>query len=182
MKERGISKEDLWQDIPKVHELFRDMMVEAADELDFQIDGPLAVEVYAVPAQGMVIIVTKGQTEDEFDFDDLEDGYIEMQVTLDESDEVIYVFTDVEDVISLVPRLVSFGVFGGTLYSFEGRYYLQFTEEDVRDVEEDTFVSILSEFGSPATVSPYRLYEYGKKIMNGDAIRRLYSTFFERTG
>ncbi len=65
MKERGITKEDLWQDLPKVHDLFRDMMLEAANELGFKVDGPIAVEVYAMPAQGMVIIVTKGLPDDQ---------------------------------------------------------------------------------------------------------------------
>lgn len=179
MRERGITKDDLWKDLPKVHELFRDMMIEAADELGFTIDGPLAVEVYAVPAQGMVIIVTKGHSEEQFDFDDLDDGFIEMQVTLDESDEIFYVFNDIEDCISLAPRLISVGVIGGTLYSFEGKYYLQFHDDEL-DIEEDTFVAILSEFGSPATVSPYRVYEYGKEIMNKEAILQLYMTFYKK--
>lgn len=44
MDERGITKEDLWQDVPKVHDLFRDMMLEADDELGFKVDGPIAVD------------------------------------------------------------------------------------------------------------------------------------------
>ncbi len=88
MDERGITKEDLWQDVPKVHDLFRDMMLEADDELGFKVDGPIAVEVFAMPAQGMVFIVTKGTHSDDFDTDDYEDGFIEMQLTLDEIDEV----------------------------------------------------------------------------------------------
>ncbi len=182
MRERGISKEDLWQDLPKVHDLFRDMMMEAADELGFKIDGPIAVEVYAMPAQGMVIIVTKGLPDEQFGLDDLEDGYIEMQVTLDESDEIFYEFNDIEDVIALAPRLFSFGVIGGRLLSFEGRYYLQFEEMDVDEIEEDAFVALLAEFGNPATVSSYRVNEYGKEIMKSEAILRLYMTFHHKKG
>lgn len=177
MKERGITKEDLWQDLPKVHDLFRDMMLEAANELGFKVDGPIAVEVYAMPAQGMVIIVTKGLPDEQFDPEDLEDGYIEMQVTLDESDDIFYEFKDIEDVIALAPRLFSFGVIGGTLFSFEERYYLHFVDMDVDEVEEDAFVAILSEFGNPATVSYYRVNEYGKELMKNEAILRLYMTF-----
>jgi len=54
--ERGIEKEDMWQDIPKVHELFNEMMEQAYRELGFEIAGPVAVEVFALPAQGMVVI------------------------------------------------------------------------------------------------------------------------------
>ncbi len=177
MNERGITKEDLWQDLPKVHDLFRDMMLEADDELGFKIDGPIAVEVYAMPAQGMVIIVTKGVPDDQFDLDGFEEGFIEMQVTLDETDEIFYEFVDIEDIIALSSRLYSLGIIGGALFSFETRYYLKFEEIDIDEVEEEGFVALLSEFGSPSTVSSYRVEEYGKEIMKNEAILRLYMTF-----
>ena len=82
LTERGLTKEDLWHDSQKVHQLFRDMMSEASDELGFEADGPIAIEVYSLQAQGMVIIVTKdmiAQDEDE----EFNDEYIEMQVTVD---------------------------------------------------------------------------------------------------
>lgn len=44
--ERGLTKEDLWKDTFKVHELFRDMIEEASEELGFEINGSVAVEVY----------------------------------------------------------------------------------------------------------------------------------------
>ncbi|NEU31105.1 genetic competence negative regulator [bacterium LRH843] len=177
MKERGITKEDLWKDLPKVHDLFRDMMLEADDELGFKVDGPIAVEIYAMPAQGMIIIVSKGVPDEHFDVESFEEGYIEMQVTLDEIDEIFYEFYDIEDVIALSSRLYGFGVIGGSLYSFESRYYLKFGDFDVEDVEEEAFVALLSEFGNPSTVSCHRVFEYGKRIMDNEAILRLYMTF-----
>ncbi|MCM3763020.1 genetic competence negative regulator [Alkalihalobacillus oceani] len=177
LKERGISKEDLWQDVPKVHDLFRDMMLEADDELGFKVDGPVAVEVYAMPAQGMVIIVTKGLPDDQYGVD-YDDGYIEMQVTLDETEEIFYEFQDIEDVIDLTARLYAFGAIGGTLYSFEGRYYLSFEEYDLDEIEEEAFVALLAEYGNPATVSSFRVAEYGKVIAEHEAILQLYMSFF----
>src|SRR5690606_41999352 len=61
LSERGIQKEDLWREIPKVHELFSEMMDQAYNELGFDATGPLAVEVFAMPAQGMVVVVTRGK-------------------------------------------------------------------------------------------------------------------------
>ena len=61
LADRGIEKEDIWRDIPKVHELFNDMMEHAYQELGFEVTGPVAVEVFALPAQGMVVVVTRGQ-------------------------------------------------------------------------------------------------------------------------
>jgi len=179
MHERGLTKEDLWQDLPKVHDLFRDMIIEADDELGFKVDGPIAVEVYAMPAQGMVIIVSKSKGEDDFDEEGFEEGYIEMQVTLDETDDIFYEFQDIEDVIALSSRLYPFGIKGGTLYSYQSQYFIKFEEFDVDVVDEEAFVALLSEFGSPSTVSSFLVEEYGKKLMKSDSIERLFRCFIE---
>lgn len=177
LSERGITKEEMWQDIPKVHQLFRDMMLEANDELGFEADGPIAVEVFSLPAQGMVIIVTKSYNDEEIE--EFDDGYIEMEVTLDESEEIIYEFKNIEDVISLAPRLSSFGVPTGSLLYFETKYYLTFEEKDVLDIDTDTFIALLSEYGNPSTITIFRLNEYGKKLLNGNAIEQLYRNFYK---
>lgn len=180
LKERGLSKEDLWLDGPKVHELFREMMLEADDELGFKADGPVAVEVFSLPAQGMVIIVTKGKNENDFDMDDYDDGYIEMQVTLDESDEVFYEFRSFEDVIALSSRLYPFGITGGILYSFNHSFFMKFDEEDLIGVDEEAFIALLAEFGNPSTITSYRVIEYGKVLMELEAVYRLYHTFIQK--
>ncbi len=180
MRERGITKEDLWQDVPKVHDLFRDMMLEADDELGFKVDGPLAVEVFAVPAQGMVIIVTKGISDSDLIEDDFDEGFIEMQVTLDESDQVFYEFSDSEDVIALASRLYPLGVIGGSFYVHDGTYYMKFEDYELDMADAEAFIALLSEFGSPATISIYRVEEYGKKLIKNEAIYKLYESFFQK--
>lgn len=177
LSERGITKEEMWQDIPKVHQLFHDMMLEASDELGFEADGPIAVEVFSLPAQGMVIIVTKSYNDEEIE--EFDDGYIEMEVTLDESEEIIYEFINIEDVISLAPRLSSFGVASGSLLYFETKYYLTFEEKDVFEIDTDAFIALLSEYGNPSTITIYRLNEYGKKLIIGNAIEQLYHNFYK---
>ncbi|MCA0990813.1 genetic competence negative regulator [Bacillus hwajinpoensis] len=172
LNERGITKEELWQDVPKVHRLFREMIMEADDELGFKVDGPIAVEVFSLPAQGMVVIVTKGSAESDFE-DDYNDEYIEMQVTLDESDEVFYEFRSFEDVIGLSKRLINVGILGGTLYSFQSQFYLKFDEEEFAEYELDSLVALLAEFGNPSTITSYRVMEYGKQIMQSTAIEQL---------
>jgi adapter protein MecA 1/2 len=174
LSERGITKEDLWQDLPKVHQLFRDMINEADDELGFKADGPIAVEVFSLPAQGMVVIVTKDSTEDDEEFDD---EYIEMQVTLDESDDVFYEFRSFEHVISLAGRLSIMGVTGGKLFSYLDRFYLLLEEADFGANELDTIIAVLAEFGSSSTITTYRVYEYGKELMVEDAVSQICSYF-----
>ena len=176
LKERGITKEELWQDGPKVHQLFKEMMIEADDELGFKADGPIAVEVFSLPAQGMVVIVTK-ESNSYSDLDEhYDDDYIEMQVTLDESDEIFYSFATFEDVIALAKRLHPLGISGGVLYSFNEQFYMKFEEDDI-PIDFDVFIALLAEFGNPSTITSHRVGEYGKILMEKDAVKKLYTTF-----
>lgn len=91
LKERGLTKEDLWTDTFKVKQLFREMIEQASQELNFEPTNSLSVEVFSLQAQGMVVFVTKQYEEEtsygEFDEDEFED-FIEMQVMLDESEDM----------------------------------------------------------------------------------------------
>ena len=176
LTERGLTKEDLWHDSQKVHQLFRDMMSEASDELGFEADGPIAIEVYSLQAQGMVIIVTKdmvAQDEDE----EFNDEYIEMQVTVDESDDIFYEFGSLEDIISLSSRLHILGISGGKLYSFQDHFYLELQEYELNEQMTENIIAILSEFGTPATITIYRVIEYGKELMKEKAVEQIYHYF-----
>lgn len=175
LNERGITKEDMWHDLPKVQQLFRDMIMEADDELGFQAKGPIDVEVFSLPAQGMVVIVTKSIDYELFDDD--QDEYIEMQVTLDETDDILYTFHDFEDIISLVSPLKRLGINGGQLYHYNGRYYLGF-EDHTENVE--TLIAYLAEYGQPSTMSSHCLFEYGRVILPDHAVKNLYQSFYDR--
>lgn len=177
LKDRGITKEELWQDGPKVYQFFKEMIIEANDELGFNAEGSIAVEVFSLPAQGMVVIVTKENDdyfEDEEFYDD--EDYIEMQVTIDESDEIFYEFATFEDVIALSKRLYPLGIYGGRLYSYNKRFYVKFEDEDV-NINFDSFIAILAEFGNPSTITSHRVNEYGKVLMKNEAIKNIYTTF-----
>jgi adapter protein MecA 1/2 len=175
LSERGLTKDDLWHDLPKVHQLFRDMMNEANDELGFEADGPIAVEIFSLQAQGMVVIVTKGNMAEDYeeDDDDFTDEYIQLQVTLDECHDIFYEFSSFEDVISLGKRLQIIGIVGGNLFSFQNNFYLEFEESEFGINETDNVISILSEFGYPSTITTYRVKEYGNCLMKEKAITEL---------
>ncbi|MFC4324145.1 genetic competence negative regulator [Litchfieldia salsa] len=178
--ERGLTKEDLWHDSIKVHQLFRDMIEEASEELGFEANGAIAVEVYSLQAQGMVVIVTKdveSQDHDDED-DDFSDDYIEMQVTLDESDDLFYEFHTFEDVIQLSSRLVPLNILSGKLYSYNHHFYLLFEEDDIPDSE--VLISILAEFGNSSTITKYKVHEYGKMLISERSIEDIYRYFLKR--
>ncbi len=169
LQERGLSKEDLWSNLPKVQELFREMIMEADDELGFQADGPIEVEVFSLPAQGMVIIVSKSM---ETDFVDEDEDFIELQVTLDESDVILYRFKDIEDVIAFAIKTYGMGERAGRLIHYDDSYYLELMAEDLVTANE-TLVAVLAEFAMPSTLTHYRLAEYGNTILHEQAIEQL---------
>lgn len=94
--ERGFTRDDLWHDASSVRNLFSDMMYEASTELGFELEGMLLVQVHLMQAQGMHVIVTQDFEEQNWDED-----FIEMKVTLDESEELLFSFEDFENVIQV---------------------------------------------------------------------------------
>ncbi|WP_369405095.1 adaptor protein MecA [Piscibacillus salipiscarius] len=60
IEERGFNREDIWYNREKGEQLFWEMMDEVNDEQDFNIDGPLWIQVQALD-KGLEIVVTKAQ-------------------------------------------------------------------------------------------------------------------------
>lgn len=179
LSERGIEKEDMWRDIPKVHELFNEMMDQAYKELGFEVSGPVAVEVFALPAQGMVVIVTRGKTESVYDYDDALDynDIYELEVTMEESELVIYAFTDFEYLIQAVHRLHDFLQDMGKVYHYKNRYYLVLDPADIEEKSYDRMIAILSEYGEASTITQVVLDEYGTSVIEESAIETIHKHF-----
>jgi len=172
LTERGIHKDDfIWSEIPKVHELFSDLMDHAYMELGFDATGPLAVEVFAMPAQGMVVIVTKGKQSDhgELYADDDEEIY-EMEVTLEESDLISYSFKDLEDLIAAAKQIGPQYTEEGTLYRYRDQWVLQLEFEASDDRQFDNLIAVLSEFGEANSYTDAVLNEYGQVVVPERAI------------
>lgn len=182
--ERGIQKDDMWREIPKVHELFSEMMDQAYSELGFDVNGPLAVEVFALPAQGMVVIVTRGKMNGHVEEgqavedDDGEEELYEMEVTLEQSDNIMYLFRDFEDVISVARQLHSSRLTeDGRLYSYNGKYILTFESALVEQPQQNALIALLAEYGEATSVTYAMLEEYGKVIMPSGAVNQICTHF-----
>jgi adapter protein MecA 1/2 len=176
LMDRGIEKEDMWRDIPKVHELFNDMMEHAYQELGFEIAGPLAVEVFALPAQGMVVVVTRGNVpKSENDDYDGSDVY-ELEVTMEESDRIAFRFSDFEYLVQAALRLEPLVKQAGQVYSYKNSYYLLFGDE-IPASRLEGVIAILLEFGEPSTTTDVFLMEYGKVIWKDNAIKEIIHYF-----
>jgi adapter protein MecA 1/2 len=179
LTERGIQKDDIWGEIPKVHELFNDLMDRAYSELGFEASGPLAVEVFALPAQGMVVIVTKGKSSrsnDSYDSEEDNDVY-EMEVTLEETDLISFTFNNIEEVISVARMIGERYTDLGTLYFYKGEWVLQIHWESEDQQQIENMISILSEFGEANSLTEAMLQEYGKLIIEHNAIGVIRTSF-----
>ncbi|MFF2482132.1 genetic competence negative regulator [Paenibacillus sp. NPDC058071] len=181
--ERGIQKDDMWREIPKVHELFSEMMDQAYSELGFDASGPLAVEVFALPAQGMVVIVTRGkmngqESDRSADDEDTEDEIYEMEVTLEQSDIVMYSFRDFEDVINVSKQLKAANLTeDGRLYSYNGKWILALEPALIESSRHNAVIALLAEYGEATSVTYAMLEEYGKLVMASEAVSQICTHF-----
>lgn len=98
-----------------------------------------------------------------------------MQVKLDESPDIIYQFHSFEDIIQLAGSLHRIRITGGTVYHYENQYYVSL--EDLGSRSAEGVIAVLAEYGHPATITIYRLHEYGKLIMDGNAVETIQKHF-----
>jgi adapter protein MecA 1/2 len=105
----------------------------------------------------------------------LYDGFIEMQVRVEGNDNLLYEFESIEEIIQLAKRLISMKICGGNLYCLNNRYYLFMDHLDHSNLEKTA--SILSEYGEASILSPYILAEYGKKIIENNAVETIHHFF-----
>ncbi|WP_239614102.1 genetic competence negative regulator [Cohnella mopanensis] len=178
LTERGIQKEDMWREIPKVHELFSEMMDQAYNELGFDASGPLAVEVFAMPAQGMVVIVTRGKLDRDSDStsEDEEEVY-ELEVTLEQSEAIIYRFRDIEDAIGAAKTLVSHLTEEGRMYRYQNQWVLCFDPAGLESSGYHALIAVLAEYGEATSITPAVLEEYGQLIIGSQAVKVLAEHF-----
>ncbi|MFD1885103.1 genetic competence negative regulator [Paenibacillus wenxiniae] len=180
LTERGIQKEDMWQEIPKVHDLFTEMMDQAYTELGFDATGPLAVEVFALPAQGMVVIVTRGKYDQHLgtmNEDDLADEIYEMEVTLEETDFIAYSFKDFETLIEAAHTLSQNVTEAGRLYHYRDRWVFTLDPADVDMSKHAALIAVLAEFGDATSLTEAVLDEYGKVVMSENAVQTICEHF-----
>lgn len=172
--ERGLTKEDIWKDSIKWQYFFHEMLEEANDLFDMEIHGSVAVEIFSMKAQGMVMILTISENDQDTE-EILSEGFLEMQVTVEETVDILYEFSDIEDVINVAKQLMQNNFNGGSLYNLNDRYYLCFV--DISTYKEEQIIAILSEFGDSSLKSIYIIEEYGNTIKKENAIETLVHYF-----
>ncbi|TWI53297.1 adaptor protein MecA [Halalkalibacter nanhaiisediminis] len=192
IEDRGFDRDEIWYNRERGEELFFEMMNEASDNDEFELDGPLWIQVHALD-KGLEIVVTRGQvsggnvkleipvTQDkEHDSIDLmaqgeEDGELDSS---NELLEIVIGFQDFEDVIALSHNFFIDDLHN-ELYHFEGTYYLYvlFNDERYNEDQQDDMLSQMLEYGFESDISIYRIMEYGKEIVPSNALPVIRSSF-----
>ncbi|WP_282140639.1 genetic competence negative regulator [Cytobacillus oceanisediminis] len=173
LNDRGLTKEDVWKDSLKWHQLFHEMLEEASEEFGVDIQGSVAVEIFSMQSQGMVMIVTMEEQMDDEEL--LEDGFIEMQVTVEGSEDILFEFQDFEYVIQMAAELNRVQIEEGSLYCYKEKYYYHVTDIAAEDIHR--VIAILAEYGDSAFTSIHVIQEYGKVLIESQAVKELVKYF-----
>ncbi|MFB5661406.1 adaptor protein MecA [Alteribacillus sp. HJP-4] len=203
IEDRGFDRDEIWYNRERGEELFFEMINEAHDHENFEIEGPLWIQVQAMD-NGMEIVVTRGQISDgnvkleipvsQNKGEDMpvDDNIVDMldeqfrssqksrqgQGTLDSEElEIVIVFRDLEDLLSLSKAFVAENI-KNEVYHFEGKYYLYFLFDNTYTEEvQDDMVSHVLEYGEESDVSIHRIREYGKTIIDEKGLETLRTNF-----
>lgn len=191
IEDRGFDRDEIWYNRERGEELFFEMMNEASDRNEFELDGPLWIQVHALD-KGLEVVVTRGQVsggnvrleipviQEEEGIQDQLDLMTEEEVadSLQEQLEIVIGFRDFEDVISLSHNFNIDDLFN-ELYHFEGTYYLHvvFNDDHYNEDEQDDMLSQMLEYGYESDISFYRVKEYGKEIIATNALPFIRASF-----
>ncbi|RHW39863.1 adaptor protein MecA [Lysinibacillus yapensis] len=197
IEDRGYSREEIWYNRAKGEELFWDMIGEINTEDYFDLDGPIWIHVNA-SEHGLEVIVTRANINSDGESNSLLSSFEEHRDaanhknlddsifgSFDEDDAnleginhvSLYKFKDIDEIIPVANRLVSFGL-QSSLYKFENYYYLaiDFTNVDEKE-ERQNIRSIINEYLTGSKMTIYRLEEYGEPIMPEDCFETIIQYF-----
>lgn len=170
LMDRGITKEDIVGNSLKVQKMFQEMVEEACDNLNFKMMGAIAIEIFTLPAQGLIIIISKEEDENWGDVEEFN-----LRVKYDDCPHILYFFNDFEDLIQLSYQLTNQGLLNSTLYFYNEHYYLLI--ENVQETIYDKVISIAAEYGNASTLTLHRMNEYGACIIEKEAIHVITTHF-----
>lgn len=171
LMERGLHSNNMQIDTESVKNLFSDMMDEACDELDIDLQGSFHLQVQIMQSQGMNVFVT--QKDDEIEYDD----YIDMNVTLTESDELIFCSKDFENIINASNYLNRLDIREGEVYYKDQCYYFILDSYDLSPNKTENVIAIMSEFSMPSIITSHNLKEYGKPIITSNGVETIIHYF-----
>jgi len=173
LTDRDITMADLFQRSAKTEQLFWELIAQAREEVEFNLDQPFWIQATVATNDEFVITIMKQEEQLE--------GLIKDKVAARKSSkgrvtELVYAFADFEDVLSAVGRLPEFNQLRSGLFEFEEEYYLvlnRMGSGKKRLLAE----AILDEYGEIVATTGVFLSEHGKSIIPVKAVQLLNTSF-----
>ncbi|MHB1404949.1 MAG: adaptor protein MecA [Desulfitobacteriaceae bacterium] len=172
LADRDISMADLFQRSSKTEQLFWELIAQAREEVEFNLDQPFWIQATVASNDEFVITVMKQEEQTEIPVKEKE----KKKPARGRVQEWVYAFADFEDVLAVVQRLPQFNNMRSSLFEFEGEYYLSVSRIGVgkkRQLAE----AILDEYGDLVTATRDFLIEHAKVIIAAKAVQTLRVSF-----
>lgn len=176
LTDRDITMADLFQRSAKTEQLFWELIAQAREEVEFNLDQPFWIQATVATNDEFVITIMKQEEQGE--------GAVKEKSGRKSSKgritELVYVFADFEDVVSAVGRLPEFAQLRSSLYEFEKEYYLILSR---MGTGKKRFLAeaILDEYGEIVGTTGVFLSEHGKEIIPEKAVQTLNTAFNKST-
>jgi len=171
LTDRDITMADLFQRSAKTEQLFWELIAQAREEVEFNLDQPFWIQATVAPDDEFVITIMKQDEQIEGATKEKPRKSTKGRVT-----ELVYVFTDFEDVLAAVGRLPEFNQLRSGLFLFEEEYYIVLNRMGTgkkRLLAE----AILDEYGEIVATTGVFLSEHGKVIIPVKAVQTLNASF-----
>ncbi|WP_158598296.1 adaptor protein MecA [Falsibacillus albus] len=178
LSDKGFLQDELWKESLIWHELFDEMLEEAKNVYDLEMAGAVSVEIYSLTSKEIVLILTLDALDEDYyeEWSEEDDEYEdEEDAEIDEDSAVTYIFKSIDAVVLLAQRLSSSPAFNSSLYCVENDYYLIF--EKINDSSLDRIEALSEEYGSLANRTMHYVMEYGKLLIQNQAIQILNTHF-----
>lgn len=172
LADRDITMADLFQRSPKTEQLFWELIAQAREEVEFNLDQPFWIQATVASNDEFVITVMKQDEQSEI----LVQEKGKKKVGKRRPSEWVYSFEDLEDVISAVALLPEFTQMLSNLYEFESEYYLvlnRLGSGRKRQLAE----AVLDEYGQLVSMTKAFLIEHGKAVIPEKAVETLKASF-----
>ena len=172
LTDRDVTLDDLFQRSAKTEHLFWELIAQAREEVEFNLDQPFWIQATVASNDEFVITIMK---QEEFVEGSVKEKPVR-KTSKGRALESVYAFADFEDVISAVGRLPEFNQLRSGLYEFEGEYYLVLSRMGTgkkRILAE----AILDEYGEIVAATGAFLSEHGKNIISVKAVQTLNASF-----
>lgn len=172
LADRDITMADLFQRSQRSEQLFWEIISQAREEVEFNLDQPFWIQATTASNDEFVITVIKQE-------EPADSSPKEKEVKRTSRSKVmewVYVFEDIEDVLSVVKRLPSFPRLRSSLYEYAGEYYLTVSYLG-SGKKKQLAEALLDEYGEVVDVAKVFLEEHGKTIAAEKAVQTLKEHF-----